>query len=49
VATTTTLSATSTYAKRIRIRRSGVYRATVAGTDPSLLTGHSATIRLKVH
>jgi hypothetical protein len=49
VATTTTLSAQSKYAKRIKIRRSGTYRATVAGTDPSLLTGHSRTVRLKVH
>ena len=46
---TTTLNAQSKYAKRVRIRRSGHYRATVAGTDPSLLTGHSRRIRLRVH
>lgn len=46
---TTTLNAQSKYAKRVRIRRSGFYRATVAGTDPSLLTGHSRRIRLRVH
>lgn len=45
----TTLNARSKYAKRVRIRRSGYYRATVAGTDPSLLTGHSRRIRLRVH
>jgi hypothetical protein len=49
VATTTVLDAQSKYAKRIRIRRSGLYRVTVAGTDPSLLTGHSRTVRLRVH
>jgi hypothetical protein len=48
-AATTTLGAQSKYAKRLRIRRSGTYRATVAGTDPALLTGHSSTIRLRVH
>jgi hypothetical protein len=48
-AATTTLNAQSKYAKRIKIRRSGIYRATVAGTDPSLLTGHSRRIKLKVH
>jgi hypothetical protein len=48
-AATTTLTPDSKYAKRIRIRRSGTYRATVAGTDPSLLTGHSRRVRLRVH
>src|SRR5947208_4306492 len=46
---TTTLDAQSKYAMRIRIRRGGFYRATVAGTDPSLLTGHSRRVRLRVH
>jgi hypothetical protein len=49
VVATTTLDAQSKYAKRVRIRRSGVYRATVAGTDASLLTGHSRRVRLRVH
>jgi len=48
-AATATLDAQSKYAKRVRISRSGTYRATVAGTDPALLTGHSSTIRLRVH
>jgi hypothetical protein len=48
-AATTTTGAKSKYAKRIKIRRSGTYRATVTGTDPSLVTGHSKRIRLKVH
>jgi hypothetical protein len=48
-AATATLDAQSKYAKRIRIRRTGTYRATVAGTDPALLTGHSSSIRLRVH
>jgi hypothetical protein len=49
VVATTTLNAQSKYAKRVRIRRSGYYRATVAGTDAALLTGHSRRIRLRVH
>jgi hypothetical protein len=48
-AATTTLDAQSKYATRIKIRLSGVYRATVAGTDPSLLTGHSRRVKLRVH
>jgi hypothetical protein len=46
---TTTLDGQSKYVKRVRIRRGGYYRATVAGTDPALLTGHSRRIRLRVH
>jgi hypothetical protein len=49
VVATTTLNAQSKYAKRVKIRRSGLYRATVAGTDAGLLTGHSRRIRLRVH
>jgi hypothetical protein len=49
VVATTTVNAQSKYAKRVRIRRSGYYRATVAGTDAALLTGHSRRIRLRVH
>jgi hypothetical protein len=46
---TTTLDAQSKYTKRVKIRRGGFYRATIAGTDPALLTGHSRRIRLRVH
>jgi hypothetical protein len=49
VVANTVLNAQSKYAKRVRIRRSGLYRATVAGTDAGLLTGHSRRIRLRVH
>src|SRR5215212_2927849 len=49
VAATTTANAESKYAKRIKIRRNGTYRATVAGTDAGLLTGHSRRIKLRVH
>jgi hypothetical protein len=49
VVANTILDAQSKYAKRVRIRRSGLYRATVAGTDAGLLTGHSRRIRLRVH
>jgi hypothetical protein len=49
VVATAVLGAQSKYAKRVRIRRSGLYRATVAGTDAGLLTGHSRRIRLRVH
>jgi hypothetical protein len=49
VVANTVLGAQSKYAKRVRIRRSGLYRATVAGTDAGLLTGHSRRIRLRVH
>lgn len=52
VASTTLVDAgngRSKYARRVRIRRSGFYRVTVAGTDPSLLTGHSRRVRLRVH
>lgn len=46
---TTVLDAQSKYRKRVKIRRTGYYRARVAGTDAGLLTGHSRRIRLRVH
>src|SRR4051812_16543299 len=49
VVATTVLDAQSKYAKRVKIRRGGLYRATVAGTDAALLAGHSRRIRLRVH
>ena len=38
----------SKFSRKLRITRSGVYRAKVNG-DPSILTGISRTVRLKVH
>lgn len=45
----TTLSSTSTYSKRLRIRTSGTYRVIAESVDPAIDNGTSRSRTLRVH